>query len=140
MYVMCLLACTPAAAEIYKCTGPQGTVRYTDEPCAGESTVFTPRAAPKADADSVQRMEKTRRLLRAYDEEHAEAEEQAEKQRQEQQQREQNCAAARNRLDRYLHASRLYRVGPDGKQVNLSADERTRSTDRARAEVESWCD
>ena len=52
LYVICLFACTPAAAEIYKCTDPQGAVHYTDKPCAGESAVFMPRAAPNADADS----------------------------------------------------------------------------------------
>ena len=140
LYAVCLLACMPAAAEIFKCTDPQGAVHYTDKPCTGESTVFTPRAAPKADADSEQRMDKTRRLLRAYSEEQAEEEQAAAKQQLEQQQRESKCASARSRLDQYLHASRIYRIDQDGKQVNLSAEERTQTTEQARAEVELWCD
>ena len=140
LYVICLFACTPAAAEIYKCTDPQGAVHYTDKPCAGESAVFMPRAAPNADADSAQRKDKTRRLLRAYREEQAEAEQAAARQQLEQQQREVECANARNRLDRFLRANRLYRVDKDGKQVNLSTEERARSTDKARAEVELWCE
>ena len=139
MYVLCLLACAPVAAEIYKCTDPQGAVHYSDKPCAGESTVFTPRTAPKADADSTQRKDKTRRLLRAYREEQAEAEHEDARQKHERQQREMNCANARNRLDGYLRASRLYRVDQEGRQVNLTAEERARSTDKARAEVELWC-
>lgn len=137
---MCLLICTPATAEIYKCTGPQGAVHYTDKPCVGDTTVFTPRAAPKADADSEQRRDKTRRLLRAYREEQAEAEQAAARQQLEQQQRKQKCTNARQRLDLFLRASRLYRLDKDGKQVNLSAQERTQSTDKARAEVKLWCD
>ena len=140
LYAISLLACTPAAAEIYKCTGPQGAVHYTDKPCAGESTVFTPRAAPKVDADSALRMDKTRRLLRAYSEEQAEEEQAAAKQQLEQQQRESKCASARNRLDQYLHASRIYRIDRDGKQVNLSAEERTQTTEQARAAVKLWCE
>lgn len=140
LYIMCLLACAPAAAEIYKCADPQGAVHYTDKPCAGESTVFTPRAAPEADADSAQRKDKTRRLLRAYSEEQAEAEQAAARQQLEAQRREQNCVNARNRLDGVLRASRVYRVDKDGKQVNLTAEERALSTDRAKAEVETWCD
>ena len=140
LYTMCLLACTPATAEIYKCKDPQGAVHYTDKPCAGESTVFTPRVAPKADADSAQRQDKTRRLLRAYREEQAEADYDAARQQLEQQQREQKCASARNRLDRFMRANRLYRVDKDGKQVNLTGEERARSTDKARAEIEAWCD
>mgnify|MGYP001818811144 FL=1 len=139
LYTLCLLAGAPAAAEIYKCTDPQGAVHYTDEPCAGESTVFTPRAAPKVDADSAQRRDKTLRLLRAYSEEQAEEEQAAARQQLEQQQRESKCASARNRLDQYLHASRIYRIDQDGKQVNLSAEERAQSTGRARKEVEFWC-
>ena len=140
IFAVWLLACVPASAEIYKCTDPQGAVHYSDKPCAGTSSVFTPRAAPKADADSEQRRDKTRRLLRAYREEQAEEEHAAAKQQLEQQQRQQNCISARHRLDQLLRANRLYRVDPDGRQVNLTAEERAASTDRARAEVESWCD
>ena len=139
LYALCLLACAPVTAEIYKCTDPQGAVHYSDKPCAGESTVFTPRAAPKGDADSAQRRDKTRRLLRAYSEEQAEAERETARQQLEQQQREVKCTNARNRLDRFLRANRLYRVDKDGKQVNLSAEERAQSTGRARTEVELWC-
>jgi hypothetical protein len=137
---LCLLACTPAAAEIYKCTDTQGAVHYTDRPCAGEAAIFTPRAAPPADADSAQRRDQTRRLLRAYREEQAEAEREAEGQQLEQQQRERNCATARQRLDNFLRANRLYRVDKDGSQVNLTPAERAESTHRARAEVQLWCD
>lgn len=138
--IMCLLACSPAAAEIYKCTDTQGTVAYSDKPCAGASAIFTPRAAPPADADSAQRRDQTRRLLRAYSEEQAEAEREAARQQLEQQQREQKCTAARNRLEQFLRASRLYRVDEDGRQVNLSAAERAQFTDSARTEVGLWCD
>jgi response regulator RpfG family c-di-GMP phosphodiesterase len=140
IFAMSLLACMPAAAEIYKCTDTQGAVAYTDKPCAGASAIFTPRVAPPADADSAQRRDQTRRLLRAYSEEQAEAERAAARQQLEQQQREQKCSAARNLLEQLLRASRLYRVDEVGRQVNLSAAERAQATDRARTEVGRWCD
>ena len=66
-----LTACWNVAAEIYKCTDANGKVSYRDKPCKGKSTIFTPKAGPKVDANVKQRKEKRQQLLRAYQEEHA---------------------------------------------------------------------
>jgi len=136
-----LLVCSLSArGEIYKCTDAQGQVRYGDQPCNGQSTVITPKAAPPADGNSATRMEKTRRLLRAYDEEHAEEQRLRAAQQAEKEQRQRNCANARNRLQQYARANRLYQLDADGNQVNLDDAERRRVTENASAEVARWCD
>ena len=136
-----LLLCSPCVrGEIYKCTDEQGAVRYGDKPCEGRSTVITPRLPPPSDENSAERMEKTRRLLRAYQEEHAEEQRLRAEQQAEKEQRQRNCVNARDRLQQYTQASRLYRLDEEGNRVGLSDDERRRVTENARAEVARWCD
>ena len=63
IFVVALLTSTNGLAEIYKCSDAQGNVQYADKPCAGESSVITPRSAPKVDENSEQRMQKGGRSL-----------------------------------------------------------------------------
>jgi hypothetical protein len=84
-------------------------------------------------------MQKTHRLLDAMEaernqEKQATAEEQAEKER-----RQKNCNSARDRYQRIVSASRLYDLDEQGNRVTLTDDQRSRSTERSRAEVERWC-
>ena len=72
-FILLSLAWLPASAEIYKCTDAGGAVQYADKPCAGHATIITPAAAPEVDAHVAGRRQRTEKLLRAYDEEHAEA-------------------------------------------------------------------
>jgi hypothetical protein len=140
LVVAALLLCSPGVrGEIYKCTDAHGTVRYSDQPCEGKSTIITPRVAPQADGNSAERMDKTRRLLRAYQEEHAEEQRRRAEQQAEKEQRQRNCANARDRLRQYTQASRLYQLDEGGNRVILSDEERRRATENARAEVARWC-
>lgn len=49
------------------------------------------------------------------------------------------CQAAREVLARYLNASFLYILGPDGKQKKLSADQQQQALANARANVTQSC-
>jgi hypothetical protein len=140
LLAMSLLACSQACAEIYKCTGAQGEIRYSDEPCDGKSTVITPRTAPGVDEDAERRMDRTRRLLRAYQEEHQQEQREAEEQKLRKQERKRNCTRARNRLQQILRASRVYRIDDDGNRADLTDEQRAETTARARAEVAQWCE
>jgi len=140
IFLAALLTSTNALAEIYKCSDSQGKVQYADKPCEGESAIITPRAAPKVDENSEQRMQKTQRLLRAYQEEDAQKKEQEAEVRAEKQERKRNCANARDRYERLTRASRIYRLDEEGNRVVYSDEERTQTTDHARLEVERWCD
>ena len=140
IFATALLTSTNSLAEIYKCSDAHGKVQYADKPCAGESSVITPRAAPKVDENSEQRMQKTQRLLRAYREEDAREKEQEAEAGAEKQERKRNCASARDRYEGFMRASRIYRLDEEGNRVVYNDEERLRATEQARLEVERWCD
>jgi hypothetical protein len=133
------LLAAPAAAEIYKCTDANGRPSYRDTPCGETSTALKKHAAPPGAASPDERRLKTRRLLDAMEAERnrkkrAAAEEQAEKKR-----RQRNCNNARDRYQRIITASRLYDLDEQGNRIILNDEQRARSTERSRAEVERWC-
>ena len=138
--LVALLVCTPLQAAIYKCTDTQGDTQYSDEPCGDDTTVFVPRAAPAPAEDAAERMDKTHRLLRAYDVENAERQRQETAARTTRAEAEKNCVTARDRLRNITQARALYRLDEDGNRVVLSFDERSASEEQARAEVERWCE
>ncbi len=140
LFTLLLLAWLPATAEIYKCTDGSGTVQYGDAPCAGTSRIIVPAAAPDVDAHVAERRQRADKLLRAYDEEHAEdAREQAEAEAALQNRRQQ-CSKARDWLARVSRASTLYRVADDGSHVNLDDAEHAAVLAKAEADVARWCD
>ena len=95
-----LLVSHSAAAEIYKCTDEQGNTRYVDKPCAGRSVIFTPTPAPVISEDASGRMDKTKRLLRAYEAEHEEEQRAEARRALEQQQRTKKCVPMRNIMNK----------------------------------------
>jgi hypothetical protein len=133
------LGASGAAAEIYKCTDEQGRVRYTDTPCAGAASVFTPRQAPPVDAGTAERRRKTERLLDAMRAEREQKKSAAAEARAEQERRERNCNAARDRYRRLTEASRLYELDEAGNRVVLDDARRSAALERARAVVAQWC-
>lgn len=141
LLLVALLACMPSHAAIYKCTDAQGDTRYSDEPCGRNATVFVPRAAPSAPAgDAAERMDKTQRLLRAYDIENAERQRQETAVRSARAEAEKNCVDARDRLRGVTQARALYRLDEDGNRAVLSFDERAAAEQQARDAVAQWCE
>lgn len=134
-----LLACTPLHAEIYKCTDARGNTQYSDEPCGGHATVFVPEAAPAPAGDAAQRLDKTQRLLRAYDVENVERQRKETEARTARAESKKNCSRARDHLRNITQASALYRLDQDGNRVALSFEERAASEEQARAAVARWC-
>ena len=129
----------PAFAEIYKCTDANGKTRYTDKPCAGESSVFTPKKPPVADEDSDERMHKTRKLLNAMQAERNEKKAAAAEQQAEKERRQRNCNNARDRYRGITQASRLYDLDKEGNRFVMNDAQRAQLTEQARAAVEQWC-
>jgi len=140
LFALLSLAWLPAAAEIYKCTAAGGAVQYGDKPCAGNSTIITPAAAPEVDANVAGRRQRTDKLLRAYDEEHAEAQRAKAEAEAARQARRQKCSKARDWLARVSYARGLYRVAEDGSHVDLNDAERAATLAKAEADVANWCD
>ncbi len=139
MLVM-LLGCMPLQAAIYKCIDVQGNTQYSDEPCGNDSTVFVPKPAPAVAGDAAERMDKTQRLLRAYDVENAERQRQETAARTARAEAEKNCVTARDHLRNITQARALYRLDEDGNRVVLSSEERSVSEEQAHAAVQRWCD
>jgi len=131
---------TGVMAEIYKCTDAQGRTRYGDKPCAGKSVIITPRAAPAVSEDAAVRMNRTQRLLQAYEAEHEEVRRAQAEQKAGQEQRKYNCARAQSYARGVTQASRVYRTDDAGQRIDLSFEERAAAAAKARAEVARWCD
>ena len=137
---LALLVTTGVPAEIYKCTDAQGRTRYGDKPCAGSSVIITPGPAPVVSEDSVGRMDKTRRLLRAYEAEHEEVRRAEAEKKAKQEERTRNCARAQSYERGVTRSSRVYRTDDTGQRINLTDEERAATEAQARAEVARWCD
>lgn len=126
-------------SEIYKCSDAQGRIRYGDTPCAGKSVIIMPNDAPVVSEDAVGRMDRTQRLLRAYEAEHDEERRAEAEQKDEQEQRNRNCVRAQAHESGLTRASRVYRTDEAGQRFDLSTEERAATEAQARAEVARWC-
>ncbi len=140
LFTLLSLAWLPADAEIYKCTDAGGAVQYADKPCAGQATIIKPAVAPAVDAHVAEHRQRTDKLLRAYDEEHAEEQRAQAEAEAALQQRHRECTRARDWLTRVNYARGLYRVAEDGSQVDLNDAERAAVLAKAEADVAQWCD
>lgn len=133
-----LLSSALHGAEVYRSVDANGNVSYSDRPFSrdAETIVITtphvssppPAPATPAAADSQPQASEpeqppppqpTARELAA--------------------EREANCAAARERNDRYQMSRRLYRSLPNGEREYLSDEELDAAKAGAAADVEKWC-
>jgi hypothetical protein len=131
-----LLANGVFAAEVYRQVDPDGTVTYSDRPASDGAETITidtrtpvgppPRAAEQPPADAQPASEAPAEPTEASPEDVAA-------------EREANCAAARERNDRYQMSRRLYRPLPDGEREYLTDEELDAARAGAAADVEQWC-
>jgi hypothetical protein len=84
-------------------------------------------------------MDKTQRLLRAYEAEHEEVRRAEAEQQAEQEQRKHNCVRAQSYQRGVTRASRVYRTDEAGQRIDLTTEERAAVEEKARAEVARWC-
>jgi len=141
MFVAVLLA--PAEAEIFKWTDEQGRVHYGDHPPAEDarSVDIDPGTSTGSPVPSdAERREKTRRLLRAYDEERRIKQQQEQQQQAREAERRKRCARARDRLKQYRHAGALYDLDEQGNRQFLDHDQRRQAEARIARDVDKWCD
>ncbi|TDX96882.1 DUF4124 domain-containing protein [Thiohalophilus thiocyanatoxydans] len=140
MLVLMLLA--PAGAEIFKWTDDQGRVHYGDRPPDEDarSVDVDPGTSTGSPAPSdAERREKTRRLLRAYDEERRIKQQQVQQHQAREAERKQRCVRARDRLKQYRHAGALYDLDEQGNRQFLEHDQRRQAEARAAQDVDKWC-
>lgn len=131
--------------NVYKWTDQEGVPHFTDRPPSSADAQFTGIRSRRTDPASVQA--RVGRENQAADEagtrrdEGDETREQAAEQRRETlAQREANCQQARERLETYETARRLYKPLPSGEREYLSDEELTQARVEARQAVKDWCD
>jgi len=133
----------PAGAEIFKWTDEQGRVHYGDKPPekGARSVDVDPGTSNGSPLPSdTERHEKTRRLLRAYEEERRIKQQREQHLQAEVAERRKRCAWARDRLRRYQQAGRLYDLDELGNRKILGDSQRQQAEARAAQEVRQWCD
>ncbi len=129
-----------AGAEIYQCAGEDGVVQYRDRPCDDTSSSFKPLPESAGSASPDQRLDKTRKLLRAYEDERRQQRDQQAREKEEKDERRRSCNHARDQLRNITSAGNLYRIDDDGKRTLLSDQERELATERARQEIADRCE
>jgi hypothetical protein len=138
--LLLLLAAPGLSAETYRWVDAQGQVHFEDRSQAQsgrDARSYRPPAA--AAEDPQQRLDKTRKLLNAYQAERQQAREQQEEQKQELAKRTRQCAIARDKLRQYQQYGGIYRLDDDGKRVYLSDQERDVLIKRSQDEIARWC-
>jgi hypothetical protein len=129
-----------ASAEIYRCADKDGAVQFQGRPCDDTSSSFRPLTEPAGTASPDQRLDKTRKLLRAYEDERHQKRDQQAREKAEKSERERKCNHARDRLRNISTAGSLYRIDDDGKRTMLSDEERDRAIEQAQQEIARRCD
>jgi len=140
LFFLLLLVAGAASAEVYRWVDEQGQVHFEDRSQSQSATGARSYAPPASAADNPQqRMDKTRKLLNAYQAERQQAREQKQQRQQEQAKRTRQCAIARDRLRQYQQYGAVYRLDEAGKRVYLSEQERAALIQRSRDDIARWC-
>lgn len=142
------LASVAGAADegtVYLWVDQNGTPHYQDRPPEGADSARelnlrykltdsqSVAAAAKARAET-QDVVQLRERQQAEDQANAEADRE-----QVLSEREKGCATARERLQKYDTAHRLYKPGPDGERIYLTNEEIDAARLEARKTVDEWC-
>lgn len=137
------LACSGAPArDIYKWTDANGKVHYGDRSAAGGSSakkieINTKTPEPAEDSDA--RDERTRKLLKQYEDEQDEAAVAKAEKEKNAANRKQNCERARDMQEDYRNASYLYDKDKDGNRIVLSNEDRAKAEADIQKQVDKWC-
>jgi len=135
-----LLGAALCRAELYRWVDEQGQTHFSDQPAHSQPHEIGVRPSPAAPQQPHERMDKTRRLLNAYQIERQQQREQQAKQKQQAEERRRNCLQARDRLRQYSETGSIYRLDDDGRRVYLSEQERTLLIASHRQAAADWCD
>ena len=126
-------------AEVYRWIDENGQVHFGDQAREARTYAIKPQSGSSAQGDQQQRMDKTRKLLNAYQIERQQAREQQAQQREKAEKSKRNCNRARDDLRKYTEVGNIYRLGEDGEREYLSERERASLLQRSRQAVAHWC-
>jgi len=134
---------TQAEQEVFRWVDEDGIVHYADRPMDPDAQAT---GLVYSNTDPAQLREQQMRAWELQQQEAARSTEQAAEAEQERvtqaeraRQREDGCQAARDRLEAYSTAHKLYQELPGGERRYLTADEITEERDLAVMDVENWC-
>ena len=126
-------------AEVYRWVDEKGQVHFGDQAREASTRAIKPHSSPPTQGNQQQRMQKTRKLLNAYQIERQQAREQKAKQKQQAEKRKKDCIQARDNLRNYTNYGNIYNLGEDGKREYLSEQERAALVQRSRETVARLC-
>jgi len=126
-------------AEVYRWVDEKGQVHFGDQAREASTRAIKPHSSPPTQGNQQQRMQKTRKLLNAYQIERQQAREQKAKQKQQAEKRKRDCIQARDNLRNYTNYGNIYNLGEDGKREYLSEQERAALVQRSRETVARLC-
>lgn len=140
--LLLLVAIAPGlSAEIYRWVDEYGQVHYEDRSKDQSKRGVRGYSAPSSPSETPeQRMEKTRKLLNAYEVERQQAREQKEKQHKLEEKRKRKCIASRDNLRRYQDYGGIYRLDKDGKRIYISDRERAVLVERTQEKIARYCE
>ena len=128
-------------AEIYRWVDENGQVHFEDRSKDQSESGVRRYTTPSSASDTpAQRMEKTRKLLNAYEAERQQAREQQEKQKELAEKRKRSCMTARDNLRQYQSYGGIYRLDKEGNRVYISDQERITLLEQSREKVAEYCD
>lgn len=140
LFAWLLLVAQGSTAEVYRWVDQQGQVHFEDRSRSqSASGTRSYKPTPSAPDSHQQRMDRTRKLINAYQAERQQQREERGKREQERERRKRNCAIARDNLEQYRNHGSIYRLDDNGERVYYSEQEREALLQRGRAAVEKWC-
>lgn len=129
-------------AAIYKWVDDQGVTQYSQHPPSDRpAETVAPPPRPGADAAAAQKkLEETLQGLDADRKARAESEQEQEKLAATAEQRRKNCTAARDDLTKLTTGGRKRLIGPDGVASYMAEEDRQAYIEKARKQIEEFCD
>jgi hypothetical protein len=132
-----------AEKEVFRWVDENGVVYFSDRPLdprAEPTGLFYEPTDPQQVAKQLMREEYAENKAKAAAGEQAETDaEEATRLAEEARTRDLQCNAARERLNVYTTAPRLYETLPGGERRYLTDDELTTAREQAKADVKQWC-
>ena len=144
IWVLLLVATASSAADtqaIYKWTNDQGEVQYTQFPPSGRKAEILHGAKPPASSAQTtgNDLQKQLEAVDKRNEEKLQGAKDAKQWAEIQKIRRTNCETAHKNLDSLQRGGNIRYMGPDGKVMRMTEEERQKRIDEANAQIKEYC-
>jgi len=124
-----------AGAQIYKCTGPNGVVQYSQSRSTGKCAEYNQAPAPRTGSDSGA----VNRYLQQVDQEHAARSQQQAEAAKDAEFRKQACSVARGHAAVLGQSGRAFTTDENGNRRYLDEQQFDQQRQQANAAVDQFC-